>query len=323
MFTQIVLAAWLVSLPTLAEAPSNQDQNATTQPAAPVVVLQMRSSTRIKGTLLEETETDYRLATDDFGQISVPKEMVQAVLPADAPLGPPITPVVPPPDGLLGTSFLAGWDKSIEIGFSGKDGDTDTLDVYGKLSGDYADDVKRWRARVAYFYGTTDFEVNTKNEGFAHLRRDWLFDDSPLFLWGEGRADYNEFMAYHFRAGAFAGLGYEFYDTEKFRLLGRAGVGGSYEFGDVDDFIPEALVGLDMRWKVTEGQMLEFSTTLFPDLDNGGEYRSFTEASYAVSLQEGRGLSLKFGLQNEYDSFTEDDSKHNQLTYFGALVFNF
>lgn len=318
---QSALVLVLTCLTSVPLTPSHQDA-ATTQPAPQSIVLQLKSDTRIRGVLLEETEESYRLRTDEFGELTVPREMVVAVLAADVPLGPPIAPVVPPPDGLFGTGFLAGWEKSLELGFSGKDGNTDSLDLYGKLSGDYADDEKRWRARVAYFYSTVESD-STKNEGFAHLRRDWLFENNPLFLWAEGRADYNEFSSYHFRSGAFAGLGYAFYDTEKFRLLGRAGAGGSYEFGDVDDFIPEALVGVDVLWKVTDNQTVEFTSTLFPDLDEVGEYRNFTEASYAVSLTEGRGLSLKFGLQNEYDSFTEDDSKHNQLTYFGALVFNF
>lgn len=287
------------------------------------IVLQMRSNSRIRGTLLEETPDAYRINSPELGEVTIPKEMVAAVLPPDAPLGPPPPQASPPPaPGLFGTQVLAGWEKSIELGFSGKSGATDSLDIFSKFNGDFADERARWRVRAAYFYGVIE-STNTKNEGFANARRDWLNKQSPWFFWAEGRADYNEFKDYHFRSGGFLGLGYAFYDTEKFRFLGRVGAGGSYEFGNVNEFVPEALIAAELRWQVAENQRFELSSTLFPDLNNVGEYRNFTEAAYSVTLQRGRGMSLKFGLQNEYDSFTEDDSQHNELTYFGAAVLSF
>ncbi len=291
--------------------------------AARVVVLELVTGSRIRGTLLEETETAYRINSPELGELTVPKDHVAAVHGPDAALGPPAPgEVPPPPPGLFGTQLFAGWDKSLDVGFSGKSGATDSLDLYGKISGDYADDRVRWRVRAAYFYGLTESD-NTKNEGFANARRDWLTMKDPWFFWAEGRTDYNEFQAYRFRAGAFGGLGYNFRDTEKLKLLGRVGAGASYEFGNVDDLIPEALVSGELRWQVAENQRFELINTLFPDLNEIGEYRNVTETSYTVNLQRGRGLALKVGLQNEYDSFTEDASVHNQLTYFGAIVFSF
>lgn len=321
----MLIAAFTCLAPSQAPSASffPSSEPPATQTAPPDVVIQLRSNTRIRGKLIEETDEAYRLSTAELGEISVPKDMVLAILPAEAPLGPPpAAAAAPPPPGLFGTQFLAGWEKSIELGFSGKSGDIDTLDLYGKFSGDYADDRARWRVRAAYFYGMSESD-NTKNEGFANARRDWLNQDSRWFFWAESRADYNEFKDYRFRAGGFAGLGYTFHDTEKLRLLGRAGAGGSYEWGEVNEFVPEALLAAELRWQVAENQRFEFTNTLFPDLDELGEYRNFTEAAYTVNLQRGRGLSLKVGLQNEYDSFTEDDSQHNTLTYFGALIFNF
>lgn len=305
----------------LSAADLSQDEQQ--EPPPREVVLQMRSNSRIRGTLLEETPDAYRINSPELGEVTIPREMVAAVLSSDAPLGPPPPQAAQPPaPGLFGTQFLAGWEKSIELGFSGKSGAIDSLDLYSKFNGDFADEQARWRVRAAYFFGVTE-STNTKNEGFANARRDWLNKENPWFFWAEGRADYNEFKDYHFRSGGFLGLGYAFHDTEKFRLLGRAGAGGSYEFGNVNEFVPEALIAAELRWQVAQNQRFELSSTLFPDLDNTGEYRNFTEASYSVTLQRGRGMSLKFGLQNEYDSFTEDASQHNQLTYFGAAVLSF
>ena len=307
--------------PVAQDPPSQPATAPATEPT--VVVLQLRNNSRIRGTLLEETDSVYRVLSPELGELTVLKDSVLAVLPADVPLGPPPGgEVAPPPPGLMGTQILAGWEKSVELGFSGRSGTTDTLDLYGNLSGDYADDVTRWRERASYFYGLTESD-KTKNEGSANIRRDWLRLKGPWFFWSEGRSDYNEFKPYHFRAGGFGGLGYNFRDTTDLTLLGRVGAGASYEFGDVDELIPEALISVEMRWQVAENQRFNFINTLFPDLDDLGEYRNFTEASYTVNLQRGRGLSLKVGIQNEYDSLTEDASDHNELTYFGALIFGF
>ena len=296
-------------------------QDAPAEPPAPVV-LQLRSGTRVRGTIVEETDAAYRLDSPELGLVTIAKDSVLSVLPADAPLGPPPAgEVQPPPPGLLGTQVLAGWDKSIALGFSGKSGNVDSLDLYGNLAGDYGDERARWRVRASYFYGLTE-GANTKNEGFANARRDWL-RPGPWFFWAEGRADYNEFKDYIFRAGGFAGFGYTVSDTDRLKLLGRLGAGASYEFGDVDDLVPEALASAELRWKLTASQSLEVANTLFPDLDELGEYRNVTEAAYLISLQQGRGLSLKIGVQNEYDSLTEDDSRHDELTYFGAITFAF
>jgi putative salt-induced outer membrane protein YdiY len=289
----------------------------------PTVVLQLTNGSRIRGALIEETPDFYRLDSPELGPITVPRTSVEAVLGADAPLGPPPPGAVPPPPpGLMGTQFLAGWEKSIEVGFSGKSGDTDTLDLYSKASGDYTDEERRWRVRAAYFYGLTESD-KTKNEGFANARRDWLGLPDPWFLFAEGRADYNEFRDYRFRAGGFLGVGYNFVKRERLDVIGRVGAGASYEFGDVNELVPEALIALEVRWQVAENQRFDFINTLFPDLNDFGEYRNFTEASYTVNLQRGRGVSLKVGVQNEYDSLTEDASSHNTLTYFGAMMYNF
>jgi hypothetical protein len=259
---------------------------------------------------------------DQLGRIEIPRDKVVELLDPSVALGPKESQQAPPPPGLLGTGFLAGWDKNIALGFTGKSASNDSLDIYGKFSGDYSDEQRRWRVRVSYFYGTVESE-NTKNEGFANGRRDWLFPGESLFLWAEGRTDYNEFKDYHLRLGGFAGVGYAFTDKPELKVLGRLGAGASHEFGAVDETIPEALVALEADWKFTDRQSLNFINTFFPDLNEVGEYRNFTEAAYNIRVDTGRGLSLKFGIQNEYDSFTENDAPHNALTYFGALVLDF
>ena len=287
------------------------------------VVVQLLSGTRIKGTLVGESDADYVLANPQLGQLTIAKADVVALLGPGAALGPASASAQkPPPPGLFGTFLLRGWDKSLALGFTGKSGNTEAFDIYAKFSGDFDREDQRWRVRVSYVYGTAEGAEN-KNEGYANARRDWLLPDEPLFYWAEARTDYNAFTDYVFRAGGFAGVGYTFRDTPKLKLLARLGVGGSYEFGVVDEFTPEALLSVETRYQITPNQSVEFLNTLFPDLGELGRNRNVTEAAYTVKIDRGRGISVKLGLQNEYNSYTQDDSFHNDLTYFGALVFEF
>ena len=287
------------------------------------VVVQLLSGTRIKGTLVGETDADYLLANPQLGQLTIAKTDVIALLDPDAALGPAAPGAQkPPPPGIFGTALLRGWDKNVTLGFTGKSGNTEAFDVYGKFSGDYDRDELRWRVRASYTYGTAEGARN-KNEGMANARRDWLVPARPYFYWAEGRLDYNEFQDYKLRSGGFAGVGYTFSDTPKLKLLSRLGVGGSYEFGEVRRFNPEALIAVEARYQLASNQSIDFVNTLFPDLGHLGRYRDISEASYTVNIDRGRGVSVKIGAQNEYDSYTEGSSYHNDLTYYGALVFSF
>lgn len=286
------------------------------------VVVRLADGSRIRGRLIEETERAYVIEADQLGRVEIPRGNVVELLDPSVALGPKESREAPPPPGILGTGVLAGWTKNIALGFTGKTGNTEALDLYSKFSGDYSDDERRWRVRAAYFYGMVESD-NTKDEGFANGRRDWLFPDEKLFLWAESRVDYNAFKDYQFRVGGFGGVGYAFVDEAALKMLGRLGAGASREFGVVDETVPEALIAFEADWNVTERQNFSFINTLFPDLDSLGDFRNFTEAAYNIKVDTGRGLSLKFGIQNDYDSFTEDDSAHNDLTYFGALVLDF
>lgn len=150
------------------------------------------------------------------------------------------------------------------------------------------------------------------------------------------RGQYDDFQAWQLRLGGFAGVGYAvtgkedvdrgrwpILEDEKLSLLTRVGAGGSYEFGDVNEFVPEALLAVEAAYKFDDDKSLRLVNTLFPDLDDFGESRNTTELSLKVLLDHGRGLSLKVGAFNEYLSRTEGESSHNSLSYFVNLVYDF
>ena len=106
-------------------------------------------------------------------------------------------------------------------------------------------------------------------------------------------------------------------------MIGRAGLGGSYEFGSVNELVPEALLGLEWVYTINERQTLSSYVTVYPSLDDFGESRTVAGAAWTIAIDEADGISLKLGIDNEYESRTEGSSKNNDVKYYGALVFDF
>ncbi len=228
-----------------------------------------------------------------------------------------------PKGGLFGTGLLDTWDHRLGFGFNGRSGNVDRLSVNASYRGSYEDKDTRWLIESGYFYAQ-DSANTTQNEFSARLTRDWLLDGSQWFYFLRGGYEYDEFETWEQRASVFGGVGYTFVREDNFEFAGRAGLGGNYEFGDVNQFNPEALFGASLiRWNLTDTQTLTAEATLFPSLDELGEFRLVTSADWQVQIDRGRGLSLKFGVVNEYESDPAGDDENNDFKYYGALVFEF
>lgn len=225
--------------------------------------------------------------------------------------------------GLLGTGLFAGWDSSIEFGFSGTQGNQNNLALNAAFNSDYQDDNDRWIIDLQYFLSRQN-NVKSQNEFRGEVTKDWLLPDSRWFYFAKGTFEYDEFETWESRAGLFAGVGYEFVKREDFELVGRFGAGVSHEFGGEEETQPEALLGaMLVKWKISPGQQLSAQATLFPDLGEPGEYRATGGVEWKIKIEGTDDLSLKLGVQDEYDSDPSGDDVNNDLKYYGAIVYDF
>jgi hypothetical protein len=299
-----------------------------------VIVIELENGTRLRGDVVRETADGLVLDSELLGEVTLKLDDIRERLPADAKLSPRVV-EDPPPPGLFGTGILEGFDKSISLGVSGREAESSDLTLNVAAEADFNGPDRRWRFRSAYFYGTSDGD-RTQDEAFANLRRDWKLPDEPPFIFAEGRGQYDDFQTWRTRLGGFAGIGYAIagdvdekagrwpiVDDEKLELIGRIGAGGSYEFGQVNEFVPEALLAIEVGYRIGDDKTFRLVNTLFPDLDDFGESRNTSELSLKLLIDEGQGLSLSVGGFNEYLSRTDGESPHNSLRYFVRLVYDF
>lgn len=219
--------------------------------------------------------------------------------------------------------FLKAWKSQIALGINGATGSTDRQNYYAKLDSKYEQSRHRWLANARWFYATTE-GVTTQNQLDANLTKDWLKKDSNWFFFLKGQYKYDTNRAWENRVSGFGGGGYTLAKTGDVEINTRIGFGGTYEFGDINDFTPEALFGGSvLKWNLTERAALAGQSIYYPSLEDSAEFRVETKFEWTYKLDVARGLSLKIGMENEYDSRTPGDDANNDLKYFAALALSF
>jgi len=220
--------------------------------------------------------------------------------------------------GIGGTWLLAGWDKELDVGFSGSKGDTDEADVVAGASLDYADEHKHWEITGHYEISYSESKLDDHNAR-ATVLRDWRFPGSRWFAFSYSIYDFDSFEAWEHRLTSGAGPGYRVISDGPFELDTRVGPFFTYEFGDEDTARPEFALGLFGRWKPSETNSVRLSNTYLQTLDRT-DFRNVSALEWKIRITPAKGLSLKLGVHNEYDSASEDSK--NNFKYYSTLSFD-
>jgi hypothetical protein len=131
---------------------------------------------------------------------------------------------------------------------------------------------------------------------------------------------YDEFQAFDLRFAANGGVGYQIVETERTNLIGRMGAGTSREFGGPDNsWVPEALLGAEYDFVISDRQKLYFRADYFPDWESFSSYRVVTDAGWELVVDAETNLSLKISVNDQYDS-TPNGAEPNLLNYAVLLL---
>ena len=226
--------------------------------------------------------------------------------------------------------FWSGWTRSVELGISGSSGNTDEFDLRAIFQTERETDRLRTLLRARYLYGEEDGSAS-ENEWLIRGENDWKFPGERYFIFSFTQYEFDEFEDWDTRFQLFAGGGYDLMTerslldggNDRASLKGRVGAGVVREFGtDDDEFRPEALLGLDFTWQINEAQKFAAGTEIFPSLNDFGELRAVSYANYDILLSEENNLTLRLGIEHEYDSNT-DDADENDVKYFITILATF
>lgn len=290
----------------------------------------------INAAKLAETDTTITVSHPAMGEVTIQKDQVDAVyadaaaleaalVEADAKAKAEALEAERAADeGVFGYGFfLKGWNRKVNLGVSGAEGNSQNLNFRASFHGDYEDRDSRWLFDMVYRAAKSDGDT-TENQFFAELTKDWLLPDEDYFYFANGRLDLDEFQDWDARLSGFGGVGYQFLKDAKWDVRGRAGLGGNQTFGatvDDDEFTPEALAGINVDYTIKDGHSIAFSNFIFPSLDDGGEFRNVTTLDYVIGLRDNMDLTL--GMANEYESDAPAPTRKNDFTYYITLGWSF
>jgi hypothetical protein len=267
---------------------------------AETVTVHLTNGDVVTGELIERTPEHTVIEHPVFGRLEIPTERISAG--SRHP-------------GIAGTRILEGWDKNLNVGFSGSEGDTDEADVMTGLELRSTNERRQWDLGARYEVSYSDNDLDDHNAR-ATAVRDQFFGGSRWLFFNYASYDFDEFESWKHRVTTGLGPGYKILPEGAFRLTARFGPFFTYEFGDEDLARPEAAAGLFSEWTVREGHTVRLSSVFLQTL-NHPWYRDISRFEWKIRVTRAEGLSLKFGVENDYDS-ASDNSKNN-LDYYSAL----
>jgi putative salt-induced outer membrane protein YdiY len=221
------------------------------------------------------------------------------------------------------SSWTDGWDWNASAGFSGASGNNENFSARVSVGGQRNTSKYETSLSLSYLYGTSDGTKNTARGEFK-IHNDWLTDGKWRYF-AQGGYEYDEFQAWQHRFSGAGGVGYEFINDDKTTLIGRAGLGGSYEAGSAADekFIPEGLLGLDWTYQLSTNTSLKASTTYYPSFDEFGEFRWNSGAGIEVILDSETGMTMNAGIEHRHDSQPGTGIKPNDVDYYMGVGWKF
>lgn len=275
--------------------------------------VELKSGDVLIGTVTERTGDRVIIQHPMLGEITISAGDIADLhlsQPDDAPPPPP----APEPE--------PAWEHELDLGISGAEGNTQFFNLRAAYRATRETDLHRWRFDTAFFYGEEDGDRN-QTRATIGLLKDWLLPDSPWLYFAQGRFDFDDFRSWTYRLSGHGGVGYTFVDDDTLRLTGRLGAGAIRRWKRTDSVDPEGLLGLELRWNISDRQRLTAATTLYPDLGDFFEFRLVSSVAWTMALDRGRGLNLSAGIEHEHESDVDPGVKRDDIRFFAGLTFAF
>jgi putative salt-induced outer membrane protein YdiY len=218
------------------------------------------------------------------------------------------------------------WSGTVEAGLQIREGNTDTVDLFGKVKA-----LRKSKRQERTALGSFDY---AESEGRTTRIR--VFAEGTYRSYGPARSyffavingEYDEIEDLILRVNAAAGPGRKFIDTENTTLLGEVGAGATVEFyrsrPGTDDEKIEAVLRFHGEWITKVFDRSEFAQvlTIYPSMTDLGAFKIVSDTSLTTPLSE--RLDLRLSIHDEYDNDPEVAGvKKNDLTVRATFIYRF
>lgn len=218
--------------------------------------------------------------------------------------------------------WMRGWDSHAEFGLDGSSGNADTLAIQTGFETRRQADLYTLELDLDYRQASNR-GVTTANNGRFNVDYDRLLGESQWTGFTKFGMEWDQFKAFDLRLNLNSGIGYYWIRNDTTTLATRFGAGASREIGaPIDDWIPEAVFGLEAVHQINSQQKVKAKVDYFPAWENFGDYRIVTDLSWEILLGGSDNLSLKLAATDRYDS-TPQGAEPNDIYYSLLLLYKF
>jgi putative salt-induced outer membrane protein YdiY len=217
---------------------------------------------------------------------------------------------------------MRGWDSHAEFGLDGSDGNANTLAIQTGLELKRKTDLYSFGVDIDYRQAMAR-NVTTEDNGRFNMDYDRMLKDSPWSAFGKFGMEWDRFKAFDLRLNVNGGAGYHWIRTDDATLVTRFGAGAMRKIGaPIDDWIAEAVFGIEAERQLTSRQKLKGKMDYFPAWEDFGNYRLVSDVAWEILLDGSENLSLKLAATDRYDS-TPQGAKANDIYYSLLLLYKF
>ncbi len=249
----------------------------------------------------------------------------------------PSTPVLTPLDPMLvavaqDDSAMADpeWTGSVALSAVTTTGNTEQTAFNADANAELRRDKDRYTAKSYFSYATdsgSGSSVLIDRKLGASLKCDYfLSDDEKAYAYGNTGASYDAKANLDLRVNVGAGMGYQFYETDDFKLAGEAGLSYiSEEYGTVPPTPKNEYLALrfaaNVFKKLGEKTTLTSSAEAYPNVDDTSDVYGKLDTKINTSLTESMFASFQWVL--DFDNTPAAGSDRSDNRFVLALGWSF
>ena len=253
----------------------------------------------LKGKVASKDEEKLDVETQDAGTVEIEKAKIELVRSEEEQAN-----FEAEQDRLLNPGFSDLWIGSADVGFSLTSGNSDTraLTVGARAARETTrDKISVYANAIRASNSTTGTSVTTADAVWFGGRYDVNVSEKT-FVFGTADFEYDKPQQLDFRTVFGGGFGYRWIRSEKtdLDLFGGAAFNREYFSDGTRRNSAEALVGEELKYRISSATNLEQRFVLYPNLTRTGDFRSVLDASLVTSLNEWLGWQVTIG--NRFNS---------------------
>ncbi len=277
----------------------------------------LKNGDKITGSVIREENNTLVLGTLYMGEVSLDRESIQSIENSDESV---ISEPDPQPQSQPKPDL---WEGEFSLGYNRTSGNTENSQLSSELQLKRKTDIDEFTARLRGFYSSTDKKMNSQ-KWYGSVRYAYSFWDKRWYNFYKLEASHDRFSNIDYRITPSAGVGYWYSDTKDFKLMTEIGLGWEYtEYRDNTNSQTQLILlpRLFLEKALTDTLRFSQDLTLYPSLEDTGEFRLYSETSLINAVTE--NISLKLSLIDDYNSDPASGIEKNDTQFISSLIYSF